>query len=203
MKSRSEFHQRLKLLYNIVSKGANITIHEAAEESFPDSLPEFLPDAMQDFYTVFGRERAFLNGIFHILLPNELTVENGLLIFAVEQQGVCAYGVETATGTVNYLDLSNHISEKVSCDLQDFLLYLIGLQSTEHFSCVCRMEHTQFDTAKQTMYKLSDRDGKYAVFCDGKSVIAVCEAQAVYLTAIDDESMESFGKKHNLVPDYL
>ena len=203
MKSRSEFHQRLKLLYNIVSKGANITIHEAAEESFPDSLPEFLPDAMQDFYTVFGRERAFLNGIFHILPPNELTVENGLLIFAVEQQGVCAYGVETATGTVTYLDLSNHISEKVSCDLQDFLLYLIGLQSTEHFSCVCRVELTRFDAMKQTLYKVSDRDGKYAVFCDGESVIAVCEAQDVYLAAIDDKSMESFGKKHNLVLDYL
>ena len=118
------FQEKLQILYQGIfpdSHGRGIDV-EHTQTDFED-----FNEVLGVFYAVFSARRDFMKCLYDIKLPEELAVENNIMLIAIERQGVCAYGVEMGTGRVLYLDHTNGVAEPMDMQIDDFILYLIEM----------------------------------------------------------------------------
>ena len=102
------FQEKLHALYQGIFHDSHA--HDIDEPHTQAGLEDF-NEALGVFYAAFASHRAFMKCLYDIKLPEELAVENNIMLIAVERQGVCAYGVEMETERVLYLDHTNSVAE--------------------------------------------------------------------------------------------
>ena len=150
MKTQADFQEKLNILTAILFPGP------PSADTGPEILPSVPEGADHETLLCFGRalarHREFLKGQYEIFLPEEAEISGDILTIAREQQGVCSYGLDLASGKILYLDPAG-VAEPLDLSLEDFLLYLTALQSSGFCPCSGRIE----DCSKLLKEKFSDR----------------------------------------------
>ena len=201
MKTHEEFHEKLNILTGILFPYAPFA------EPGPENLPSLPEGPYQETLRCFGRafagHRDFLKGLYDIMLPKESSISGDMLLLAREQQGVCSYGLDLASGKVLYLDPAG-TAEPLDLSLQDFLLYLTALQSTGFCPCSGRIQNCrQLLKEKYTDFRITGASGEGAVYCFEEGVILAVAGNDAYASAPDDAAMETFERERSLEADYF
>ena len=106
MKTHEEFHEKLNILTGILFPYAPFA------EPGPENLPSLPEGPYQETLRCFGRafagHRDFLKGLYDIMLPKESSISGDMLLLAREQQGVCSYGLDLASGTLRYCNAGHN-----------------------------------------------------------------------------------------------
>jgi hypothetical protein len=201
MKTQTDFHEKLDILTAILIPDAS------PADPGPGILPP-LPEGpdretLRCFYAALSRHREFLKGLYEICLPEEAEISGDNLIIAREQQGVCSYGLDLASGKILYLDPAG-AAEPLDLSLEDFLLYLTALQSSGFCPCSGRIE----DCSKLLKEKFSDRritetSKEGAVYCFEEGVVLAVSGNDAFASAADDADMEAFERLRGLEVDYF
>lgn len=82
-----------------------------------------LPVALRTLYTAVGSVRSLMCSFVQIAVPEQLKIEDGKLVFAEENQGVCTWGVDYITETV--YQKNNGVWLKEQAGLSAFLSVLL------------------------------------------------------------------------------
>lgn len=201
MKTHEEFHEKLNILTGILFPYAPFA------EPGPEILPSLPEGPYQETLRCFGRafagHRDFLKGLYDIMLPKESSISGDMLLLAREQQGVCSYGLDLASGKVLYLETAGN-AEPLDLSLEDFLLYLTALQSTVSCPCSGRIQNCrQLLKEKYTDFRITGASGEGAVYCFEEGVILAVAGNDAYASAPDDAAMETFERERSLEADYF
>ena len=180
--------------------------HDAPQDnaSAIDLPPTPASDVLRRFYGVFAKQKACMKGIYDIKMPEELGVEEGVMLIARERQGVCAYGIEEDTGRVIYLDHTNGVVEPLPMQAEDFLLYLIALQYTGFCPSAGQIAGGAAPVReKWGGHRMTSVCGDGAVYCFDEGVILVISGQDALVCAEKDGVMEAFERKTGWEVDYF
>ena len=201
MKTQAEFHEKLNILTAILFPDAPPS--DPGPEILP-SLPEGpFHETLSCFCRALAGHRDFRKGLYDIRLPEEALVKGDILLIAIEQQGVCSYGLDLPSGKILYLDPSG-AAEPLDLSPEDFLLYLTALQSSGFCPCSGRIE----DCSKLLKEKYPDRritntSGEGAVYCFEEGVVLAVTGNDAFASAADDAAMETFERLSSLEVDYF
>ena len=188
------FQKKLNTLYSCIFHEPNSA--ERMELEGIDHSKEALDGwnkALHLFYILFAKQERFMKCLYDIKTPEELIVDNNFMIIAKERQNVCAYGIEIDNGNIIYLDNTNEVAEPINIQIDDFILYLIAVQSSEFSLCSGKIRNcsnllrTQFDEQR-----ISNQDNEGAVYYFTEGVILVVNGDDALVSAADDTSMEKF-----------
>lgn len=189
--SNSVFFDKLIIIRNIIFSNKPLELsnaYEAAEKKLGFQLPQFL----KDFYLIFGEELGILKCMYDIAAPMEMSVDDGILLIAKENQNVCGYGIDIQSQKVIYIDESNGVKNDIDKALDDFLLYLLALQCTDFFPSVGILEAEYAITLEKFMKRitLSKEDG--AVYYIIDKSIGVRVGNEIYICMHNDNDLEEF-----------
>jgi hypothetical protein len=62
-------------------------------EATESRLGVALPEPLKDYYVIAGRHREMMDADFHITSPGLLSIEDGYLVFCLENQGTAEWGI--------------------------------------------------------------------------------------------------------------
>ena len=204
MNAKSSFQEELNTLYlNIFHKGLSADTG-LADKALRQVGCAGSGRALALFYALFAGEKDFMKCLYDIKLPEELDAEDGFLLIAKEQQGVCAYGVEIATGKVFYLDDTNRVAEPVNMGMEDFILWLIAVQCSQFRPCDGRITNCREDLETRfRSQRITTNSCDGAVYCfDGGAILAITGNDAI-ISAKDDSTMEAFEEITGFEVDYF
>lgn len=199
------FQNKLNTLYSCIFHEPNSA--ENIELKRIDNSKEALDGwnkALHLFYNVFAKQKRFMKCLYDIKTPEELVVDNNFMIIAKERQSVCAYGIEIDNGKIIYVDNTNEVAEPLNIQIEDFILYLIAIQSSEFSLCSGKISNcsnllrTQFDEQR-----ISNQDNEGAVYYFNEGVILVVNGDDALVSAADDTSMEKFEADTAFDVDYF
>ncbi len=150
-------------------------------------------EALGAFYAAFAAHRDFMKCLYDIKLPEELAVENNIMLIALERQGVCAYGVEMKTERVLYLDHTNGVAEPLDMQIDDFILYLTAIQCTAFRPCAGTIPNgSGLINDRYHSLRITNNSGDCAVYLFEDGVILVVSGNDAFVSARDDRMMEAF-----------
>ena len=146
---------------------------------FPDSiftaiesrLHITIPELLKDVYRVLGNHMELLDAQYHIAMPDDLSVNGDVLVFAAENQFAHFYGIHLPTQFPVYLDYDNPVAAQLDQSLSDFLLFLLGLQCTGYARAVAAISPDAPFTAHLSL--VSDEDDDGAIYCRPGQLLAV------------------------------
>ncbi|MEE0265754.1 MAG: hypothetical protein UD936_09025 [Acutalibacteraceae bacterium] len=167
-----------------------------------NSLNIKLPESLRGFYLMFGNDLDLLKSMYNIALPEELYVQDNILILAKENQNICGYGINILNQKPVYFDCSNNILKEMNEDLEDFLIYLLAVQGTEFLDCIGSLDISVVSEIERYLIRITGAEGK-AVFCDRCGIICVDVGNSILICAKNDDYMESFEDATGLEVDYL
>jgi hypothetical protein len=193
------FDEKLKLISEIYFGDKDQSIFDEDIKFFEAKIGFNLPLPLRKFYLVFGNGEKLLKCMYNIAIPAELYIENDILVFAGEYQGVCSYGINIDSQELMYID--NNTIEPVNQELEDFLLYLLAIQGTEFFHCICRISIEYADIIEKFLLRISC--GDKAVYCSKDGIIGFKSGSEIIISAQNDDCMEKFENESNLELDYL
>lgn len=197
------FNDKLKIMCDIFLKKHKKTLVEYELVSIENKLKITIPEPLREFYLMFGDDLDLLKCMYNIASPKELNVKNNILMIAKEYQNVCCYGISLDTQKPMYFDDSNNIIRTVNLDIEDFLIYLLAVQSTQYLNCIGTIEVGFIDELKKCLIRITKDDGKGAVFCSRDGIIAVVVKNNIFISAQNDKVMKSFENESGLDIDFL
>lgn len=203
MVKNMSFCKKLQIIGEIYFEKHTPSFSEDELSPVEKSLQTVLPDALRAFYIQFGGNLDLLKCMHEIADPNELFLDNNILMIAKENQNVCAYGIDLGTQKPVYLDKRNHILQPIDQELEDFLLYLLAIQGAGFFHCVGKISVKNIDVIETHFFRLTKTDGEGAVFCRKSGIIAVAVGNDIFLSAKEDACMELLESESGLEIDYL
>lgn len=171
-----------------------------------EKLDIILPDCFRLFYLRFGKQQEFLKCMYNIATLEELHVSSGILMFAKEYQNVCAYGIDVNTGKVLYIDQSNNIAEELEQDADDFLLFLLAMQTTQFLPCSAQIDTECLQSAEdleEYLVRITKNLGDCSVFCNPEGIIAVMSGEEIFVSAKNDQCMDRFEMESGFEIDFL
>ena len=201
MKTQADFQEKLNILTAILFPGP------PSADTGPEILPPVPEGADHKTLLCFGRalarHREFLKGQYEIFLPEEAEISGDILTIAREQQGVCSYGLDLASGKILYLDPAG-AAEPLDLSLEDFLLYLTALQSSGFCPCSGRIDGCRnLLKAKYSDRRITKTSGEGAVYCFEEGVVLAVSGNDAFASAADDAAMEAFERLRGLEVDYF
>ncbi|MCI6007747.1 MAG: hypothetical protein MRZ25_05800 [Ruminococcus sp.] len=197
------FNDKLKIMCDIFLKKHKKTLLKYELVSIENKLKNTIPEPLREFYLMFGEDLDLLKCMYNIASPKELNVENNVLMIAKEYQNVCCYGVSLDTQKPMYFDDSNNIIRTVNLDIEDFLIYLLAVQSTQYLNCIGTIEVGLIEELKKCLIRITKDDGEGAVFCSRDGIIAVVVKNNIFISAQNDKVMKSFENESGLDIDFL
>lgn len=204
MNAALSFREKLNTLYHGIFCDAHKTDREPAGGIQIQTGSGEASEALGLFFALFAGQKDFMKCLYDIKLPEKLDAEDGFLLIAKEQQGVCAYGVEIATGKVFYLDDTNCVAEPLNRGMEDFLLWLIAVQCSQFRPCAGRITNCREDLETRfRSQRITANSGDGAVYCfDGGAILAITGNDAL-VSAKEDSAMEAFEENSGFEVDYF
>ena len=197
------FPEKLQIISDIYFGKHTQSFSEDEIVSIEEHLQIALPIPLREFYFLFGGNSDLVKCMYYIAAPEELYVENNILMLAKEQQNVCSYGIHLDTQKPIYIDESNNITQPMDLDIEDFLIYLLALQGTAYFPCVGKIKTESAVELETYLFRLSKTDGVRSVFCSRNGIIGVVDKSDIFLSAKNDDCMEELENTSGLEIDYL
>ena len=200
--ANSAFFEKLITIRNIIFCDKPLELsneYETAEKRLGVQLPQFL----RDFYMIFGEEADLLKCMYDVALPEEMAMDNGILVFAKENQNVCAYGMEMQSQKLVYLNERNNTKETLEQSTEDFLLYLLALQCTEYLPSVGMLDAEDANTLENFMERITISEGDGAVYYIVDKAVGVRAGNEVFICMHNDECLEEFEENSGLMLDWL
>ena len=198
------FPTKLKALYQyIFSDSPNLNTEFVNCTQIPAISGEFA-QALGLFYALFAEHHDFMKCMYDMKLPDELVIENDRMLIAVEQQGVCAYSLDTNTGTVVQSDRTGKLVKPLDLKIEDFLLYLIAIQCTQYCLCSGMVEDCR-SVLKETYSdrRITGAANNGAVYLFSEGVILVVSGNDGYVSSRDDDRMAAFEENTGFDVDYF
>lgn len=197
------FTEKLQIISAIFFENHKPSFSEDELMFIESRLQIILPAPLKQFYIMFGGDSDILKCMYDISSPDQLYIENNILFVAKEYQNVCSYGIDIGTLTLIYFDASNNITEPFNLDIEDFLIYLLAIQSTAYLPCIGQTDATYITKLEKCLFRISTVDGEGSVFCNKNGVIGLLTGDQILLSAKDDNCMETFENECGLEVDYL
>ena len=123
------FKEKLELISKIYfEQDSKNILNKDKIFSIEKKLNISIPEQLQEFYIMFGNKTDFLEYLYSIISPEKLEVKNDILTLAVENQGVCSYGLNVKNQKIVYF--TDDYKEEINLDIEDFILYLLAMQGT-------------------------------------------------------------------------
>lgn len=204
MYTNDSFQEKLNILYQCIFGDKKISVQNLNYGVSNQDFPFNWYEPMRSFYATFSQEREFMKCMYDIKTPDEVVIENNIMYVAKERQGVCAYGVEIDTGRVIYLDNTNNIAEPINMQIEDFILYLIALQSSQF--CVCSGKLSDCVETLESNFsnqRVSNNRNEGAVYFFSEGVILVTVGNDAFVSSRDDSFMEAFEETTSFEVDYF
>lgn len=204
MNTDFSFQEKLDILYRCIFNVSHNGNLELINESHGQVVFEDFNEALRLFYATFADQKGFMKCLYDIKMPDEVVIENNIMLIAREQQDVCTYGVEIDTGRVIYLDNTNNVAEPLNMQIDDFILYLIAIQCSEFCSCAgmisdcCSLLKENYSNNR-----ISNNSDDGAVYYFDEGVILAVIDNDAYVSSKDDSIMESFEESTELEVDYF
>jgi hypothetical protein len=196
----AEFCEKLHILTGLMFGGGPAA---EAGEPLPPLLEGPFRETLLCFDRALARHRDFLKGLYDIMVPQEASISEGILLLAREQQGVCSYGLDLPSGKVLYLDPAG-TAEPLVLSLEDFLLYLTAIQSSGYLPCSGKVGHCRdLLEDRYSDRRLTGAAGEGAVYCFEEGVIIAVAGNDAYASAPADSAMETFERVRSLEVDYF
>lgn len=192
------FDEKLKVVKEIYLGDFDYSISEGEIKEIEIKLNFNLPIPLKKFYLMFGKGGSLLSSYYKIAIPQELYIEDNILMFAGEYQGVCSYGINIDTKELMYID--NYINEPMNDDLEDFLLYLLAIQGTEFFPR-SGIIYSEVSEVEKHLIKITDSNN--SVYYNKNGIIAFHDGKEFTFSAKDDDCFEKFVNDSNLDIEYL
>lgn len=202
MVEKISFKEKLHIISEIYFETHKQSLFEDELARIENNLKLKIPERLREFYLMFGEDLDLLKCMYDIALPDELYVENNILIIAKENQNVCSYGINTVTKKLVYVDSDNMAIEEINQGIEDFLIYLLAVQGTEYLDCIGTIDVSFTAEIEKHLIKLTESNER-AVLCDRASIIAVVVGDSIFICAKNDDCMESFENKTGFEVDYL
>lgn len=204
MSAALSFWEKLNALYHYIFCDAHKRDRESADGIQIQTDPWEASEALGLFYALFAEQKDFMKCLYDIKVSGELDAEDGFLLLAKERQGVCAYGLESSTGRIFYLDDTNRVAEPVNMGMEDFILWLIAVQCSQFRPCAGRIMNCREDLETRfRSQRITTNSGDGAVYCfDGGAILAITGNDAI-ISAKDDSTMEAFEEITGFEVDYF
>jgi hypothetical protein len=106
-------------------------VPEGQVEQAEKRLGVKIPAALRSFYRSVGRVEGIASGYQHLVAPEDLQIGEGRLLFLVENQAVCAWGIEPSGDDPEVEqgeESEPHAWEKIGQSASSFLEMLIYMQ---------------------------------------------------------------------------
>lgn len=197
------FNDKLKIMCDIFFNNHKKTLLEYELVFIENKLKIIIPEPLREFYLMFGKDLELLKCMYNIASPKELYVENNVLMIAKEYQNVCGYGINLDVQKPIYFDDSNNIIRIINLDIEDFLIYLLAVQSTQYLNCIGTIEVSFMNELKKYLVRITKVEGENAVYCSSNGIIAVVVKNNIFISAQNDDSMENFENQSGLDIDFL
>lgn len=196
-----DFKEKLELISKICFEEDNKKIlNKYKIVSIEKKLNISIPEQLQEFYIMFGNKIDFLECLYSIISPEKLEVKNDILILAVENQGVCSYGLNVKNQKIVYF--TDDYEEEINLDIEDFILYLLAIQGTGFLECVVQTDTSCLDILNKNFIKMSEINGNYCVYCYTDKAIGFVSGNDIFLSAQDDEIVNNIEEKYGLQFDW-
>ena len=204
MNTDSRFQEKLNTLYQCIFGDVCKDDMTLVNKPCGHVVFEDLPEPLRLFYATFADKKDFMKCLYDIKLPDEVAIENNIMIIARERQGVCAYGVEIDNGRVIYLDDSNRVAESLNMQIDDFILYLIAIQCSGFCSCTGKI-YNCFSLLEESYrnQRITNNSDDGAVYFFGEGVILAVNGKDAYVSSKDDSIMELFEEDTTFDVDYF
>lgn len=195
------FKEKLELINKLYFEEDNKNIlNKDKIFSIEKKLNISIPEQLQEFYIMFGNKTDFLECLYSIISPENLEVKNDILTLAVENQGVCSYGLNVKNQKTVYFN--DDYKEEIDLDIEDFILYLLAMQGTSFLECVVQTDILCLDILNKNFIKMSEIDGNYCVYCYTDKAIGFVSGNDIFLSAQGDEIVNDIEEKYGLQFDW-